>query len=255
VEAFITFTIKTDTMQADYQFLISKLDLNIPLIGIYDAPDSNAFKPIVTIPERQRACIFEYYKDWLKGFTLKISPESYGCGGCGTWMFGIQTRSRADYLNFLANKEGLKVSEELMGKWFDQVQRYQPEHGQLLIGPLKGGLYKYLKTVTFYVNPDQLSVLVLAANYHAGPEDTNPVTVDFGSGCMEMLTLIHDKPNPTAIIGATDIAMRNNLPPHIIAFTVNIAMFERICSIGPGSFLDKPFLKMLKLARGGKLNM
>ena len=241
-------------MQPDYQYLTSRIDLKTSLVGVYDAPDRKAFEPLVSVPERQRACIFEYYKDWQEGRTLRISPESYGCGGCGTWMFGLQTRTREDYLKFLAGKEGLKVSEELMGKWFDQVRRYVPDYDQLLLGPLKADQYEDLKTVTFWVNPDQLSVLVLAANYHAGPDDPSPVSVDFGSGCMELLTLVHDKPFPAAIIGATDMAMRNTLPPDKIAFTVNKPMFERICSIGPDSFLEKPFLKMLKYARGGKLD-
>jgi hypothetical protein len=249
----IHYLYKKSIMQPDYQYLISRIDLITPLIGIYDAPDQEPFEPVVTIPQRQRACIFEFYNDWVEGKTLKITPESYGCGGCGTWMFGIHTRSREDYIKFLAGKEGLKASEELMGKWFDQVHRYRPVHGQLFLGPLKAGQYEYLKTVTFYANPDQLSVLVLAANYHAGPDDPAPVSVDFGSGCMEMLTLVHEKPHPFAVIGATDMAMRNNLPPDKMAFTVNKAMFERVCSIGSDSFLEKPFLKMLKYARGGKL--
>ena len=240
-------------MQPDYQYLTLKIDLNLPLVGVYDAPNPDAFKPLVTPPVRQRACIFEYYKDWIEGTTLMITPDNYGCGGCGTWMFGIQTRSRANYLDFLANKEGLKISEDLMGQWFDRIKRYQPEHSQLFLGPLKYDQYDFLKTITFYVNPDQLSVLLLAANYHTGPDDPSPVTVDFGSGCMEMLNLVHDKPYPYAIVGATDIAMRNNLPPRIMAFTVNKSMFERLCSIGPASFLEKPFLKVLKYSRGGKL--
>jgi len=241
-------------MQPDYSYLANKLDLASPLVGVYDAPDPQAFMPLVTIPEKQRACIFEFYADWMDGKTLRISPESYGCGGCGTWMFGIQTRSREDYINFLANKEGLKNSEELMGKWFDQVERYSPRYGQLFMGPLQAAQYPYLKTVTFYVNPDQLSVLVLGANYFAGPGDPAPVSVDFGSGCMEILNLIHDKPYPAAIIGSTDMAMRSHLPPDRLAFTVNIPMFERLCSLGPSSFLEKPFLKMLRFARKGSLN-
>jgi hypothetical protein len=240
-------------MQPDYHYLISKLDLAGLLVGIYDAPDPEAFMPLVAIPEKQRACIFEFYTQWMEGKTLRLSPESYGCGGCGTWMFGIQIRTRENYLNFLANKEGLKASEELMGKWFDQVVRYSPKSGQIFIGPLKPDQYEYLKTVTFYVNPDQLSVLALGANYFVGPDDPPPVTVDFGSGCMEMLNLVHDKPYPAAIIGSTDMAMRNHLPPDRLAFTVNKPMFERLCTLGPTSFLEKPFLKMLKFARKGKL--
>jgi hypothetical protein len=240
-------------MSPDPTYLLSQLDLSIPLIGIYDAPDTKSFEPLVHFPPQQRACLFEFYNEWISGKTLVLTKDDYGCGGCGTWWFDKQTRSRQGYLDFLANKEGLKASEELMATWFDSAKRYKAEHGFILVGPLKDDQYDYLKTITFYVNPDQLSVLLTGAQYFQPYTGESIVTVDFGSGCMEMLTLLEGKTGPRAIVGATDMAMRDHLPPDRMAFTVNKEMYENLCRLDEKSFLAKPFLKILKNARGGRL--
>jgi hypothetical protein len=49
------------------------------------------------------------------------------------------------------------------------------------------------------------------------------------------------------------MAMRHHLPPDRIAFTVNKEMYENLCRLDEKSFLAKPFLKVLKNARGGRL--
>jgi hypothetical protein len=55
---------------------------------------------------------------------------------------------------------------------------------------------------------------------------------------------------PKAIIGATDIAMREHLPPDILALTVNKPMYEQLCELEESSFLYKSFWKRLRKARG-----
>jgi hypothetical protein len=55
---------------------------------------------------------------------------------------------------------------------------------------------------------------------------------------------------PQAAIGATDIAMRQHIPPDILAFTVTRPMFKQLCALDKRSFLYKPFLKRLRKARG-----
>lgn len=236
----------------DASYLIRKLDLDIPLIGIYDAPADTGFRDIVTAPKHKHACFFAYYKKWLKGATVKLSHSNYGCGGCGTWLFGEKTRSRDDYIRFLADDEGLKANHELMGAWMDHMKPHVPENGYLFIGPLDHDHSPFLKTVTFFVNPDQLSVLMIGAQYFHHPGDPDPVGAPFGSGCMQALTHFN-KDRPQAIIGATDMAMRKYLPANILAFTVNVPMFKLLCSIDENSFLEKPFLKDLKKARKGRL--
>jgi hypothetical protein len=88
------------------------------------------------------------------------------------------------------------------------------------------------------------------AYYHSSPDDAAPVIAQFGSGCMELVAAFIDLETPQAIIGATDIAMRQYLPPDIMAFTVTRPMFERLCSLDQKSFLYKQFWKRLQKARG-----
>jgi hypothetical protein len=91
---------------------------------------------------------------------------------------------------------------------------------------------------------------MLGAQYNSSPGDPLPVVAPFGSGCMELVSLFEDLRIPQAIIGATDIAMRQFLPPHILAFTVTTPMFEQLCELDEKSFLYKPFWKNLRKARG-----
>ena len=160
------------------------------------------------------------------------------------------TRSREDFVTFLVDDEGLKASHDLMEQWLDHRNGYRQEHAHILIGPLRNDQYEYVKSITFYVNPDQLSVLMLGAQYNNGPGDPPPVIAPFGSGCMELVPLFDAFDIPQAIIGATDIAMRQHLPPDILAFTVTKPLFEQLCALDKRSFLYKPFWQNLRKARG-----
>lgn len=230
--------------------LIKRIRLTTPLIGFYDAPDILPFEPLIRPKSGKRACVFAFYNQWLKGKTLHITEDNAGCGGACHWLLGEETRSREDFIEFLVDEEGLKVSHQLMNKWLDHNQPYKPDNPNILIGPLKEAQYKYLKTITFYINPDQLSALMLGAQYNYAPGDPLAVIAPFGSGCMELLPLFEDLDVPQAMIGATDIAMRQYLPPGILAFTVTKPMFKQLCELDERSFLYKPFWNDLRKARG-----
>lgn len=232
--------------------LLEALELSTPVIGVYDAPQSTVFHPIVTPGSHGYNCVFAYYKKWCQGYTLQLTEDQHGCGGCGKWMFNISNRSRMEYLDFLVDEEGLRASRDLMGRWFDQSQPYKPEYEYLFIGPVKDDAYDHIQSITFFVNPDQLSVLLTGACYHSDPSDPPPVLAPFGSGCMELLPLFSDLTIPQAIIGATDMAMRQYLPPNLLAFTVTKSMFERLSQLDERSFLAKPFLEDLKKSRKNK---
>lgn len=234
-------------IQPYYSELIKRIDLTIPLIGFYDAPDPKPFMPLVK-PE-QRDCVFSFYKNWIEGDTLHITKEHYGCGGAGRWMCRIETRSKKEFIEFLVDEEGLKSSHELMEKWIDSSKPYQAAYSNILIGPLKEDQWEYVKSVTFFVNPDQLSALMIGAQYNSEPDDPPPVIAPFGSGCMELLPF-DDLNIPQAAIGATDIAMRQYLPPDILAFTITKPMFKQICELDEQSFLYKGFLQRLRKSRG-----
>lgn len=223
--------------------------METPLIGFYDAPEAAPFEPVVRVESGNSSCIFSFYTNWMNGETLLLTRESYGCRGAGSCLFGVATRSPEAMVTFLVDEEGLKSSHELMRRWIERRGSYRPEHANILIGPLRPGLDEHLKTVTFYVNPDQLAVLILGANYNSGPDDPIPVMAPFGSGCSQLLPLFGDVTVPQAIVGATDIAMRQWLPPDTLAFTVTKPMFAQLCALDEKSFLYKPFLQRLQKAR------
>jgi hypothetical protein len=230
--------------------LVEAIHLNTSVIALYDAPANNTFESVVETKPGIRKCLFAFYEDWMAGKTLKLSAGNSGCGGCGHRLFDIATRDRQGFIKFLTDDEGLKASHELMNHWLDQNKPYKPVHDAIFIGPFNEDLYEFIRTITFFVNPDQLSVLMLAANYFAASGDITPVKAPFGSGCMEMLPLFDTFEAPQAILGSTDLAMREHLPANIMAFTVNKPMFENFGLISEDSFLTKPFLKRLKKARG-----
>jgi hypothetical protein len=237
-------------MQPDPRNLLKRIDLILPLIGLYDTPSLEPFEPLVMPVPGEHRCVFGFYKHWLNGETLHLTRDNFGCGGAGHWLCGIATRSDEEFIEFLVDGEGLKASRDLMKAWIGCRKPYRQEHPNILIGPLREDQYDHLKTITFFVNPDQLSVLMLGAQYHSAPGDPVPVIAPFGSGCMELVSLFESLDSAQAVIGATDIAMRQHLPPDILAFTVTKPLFARLCELDKGSFLYKPFWKNLRKARG-----
>ncbi len=239
----------------DSSRLLRALDLCTPVIGLYDAPDPSTFAPLVAPPKGpgRGPCLFNYYKRWEKGETLHLTAEAFGCGGCGRSLFGVQVRERDDFIDFLWKDEGLRASRELMAEWVDKGPTYHPRHANILVGPLKPELAEYLRTITFWVNTDQLSVLQHGAYHHHAFGEPDPVTVPFGSGCSELVVQFRDLDKPQAVIGGTDVAMRDALPREVLAFTVTVPLFAQLCALGDESFLGKGFLRRLRKARGGSI--
>jgi hypothetical protein len=236
------------SQQPDPQRLITQLGLQLPILGFYDAPDPAPFAP--TIMPKEGACIFSHYTRWVKGETLQLTSTQFGCRGAGRWLCGSQAFGGEKFVEFLVDTEGLKDSHELMTSFVENSHYYKMEHGHIFIGLLHADQWPYLKTITFLVNPDQLSALAIGAQYHAGAADPAPVLAPFGSGCSQLINF-PDLNLPQSIIGGTDIAMRQHLPPDILLFTVTRPMFYRLCSLDERSFLYKGFWARLGAARQG----
>ena len=219
--------------------------ITTPLIGLYDVPEPQPFAPFAN-PQH---CIFSAYPAWQKGESVRITKEAFSCGGAGYWLCGVESKSREQFVDFLYAKEGLKASRDLMHQWLDDHRPYQQQHPAIVIGPLREDQYRYLRTVTFFVNPDQLSLLATAAEYHHVARECTPVLTRFGSGCSQLAALFDDLDAPQALIGALDIAMRQHLPPDILAFTVTRPMYEQLCRLDANSCLYKPFWKRLQATR------
>ncbi len=233
-------------MDSDPSVLLERTGITGPPIGVYDAPDKEPFEPLVA-PDH---CIFSAFGDWIDGRSISITEENFTCGGVGYCYCGVQEKSREEFITFLAETEGLKASNRLMAGWLEHYVPYQRENDFIIIGPLREEQYRYLKTVTFFVNPDQLSALMTGARYFSSPEDPAPVLAPFGSGCSLMLSIFPDLEIPQATISSTDIAMRQHLPPDIISFTATRPMYERLCRLDERSFLYRPFWKRVMEERG-----
>lgn len=238
-------------MQPDPSKILERLSISAPPIGFYDAPDPGPFEPLVVPKPRQ--CVFASFRPWSKGKTLHLTREKHGCGA--PYLLAVDARPRTEMVEFLCDEEGLRASHELMDLWLDSAKHYEPVHDHVLIGPLRPDQYQYLRTVTFYVNADQLSVLSVGASYYSRPDDLPPVLTRFGSGCMQLLTLFDDLEAPQAVVGALDHAMRIYLEPWMLAFTVTRPMFELLChwAEDPKSSLHAKFLDTLMRARGGSI--
>ncbi len=237
--------------QPDPTKILDRLSIAEPLVGFYDAPDPGPFKPLVSPGSHQ--CVFASFKAWHQGKTLDLTREEPGCGG--SHLFGVGERPRTEMVKFLCDEEGLRADHELMNEWLDSAKHYGPANDHLLIGPLHPDQYDHLRTVTFYVNADQLAVLCVGATYYSHPGDIPPVLAPFGSGCMQLVTLFDSLEVPQAIIGALDHSVRKYLKPWMLAFTVTKPMFELLCrwADDPKSSLHSSFLDGLIRARGGSL--
>lgn len=231
-------------------YLLEKAGIEYPVIGLYDTPEPSRFEPLVRPAEGKWACMFMFFNAWREGDSLHLTSQNHGCGGLGTYLFGIQSRSRPDYIEFLYGEEGLKASADLMGEWIDQMTPYHPEHDNIVIGPLKDEAFDELKTVTFFINPDQLSLLVTGAHYFHSPSGPAQVSAPFASGCGLIAAAFEDLHQPQALIGATDIAMRKYLPEDIVAFTVTRPLYKELCDLDEDSFLNKPFWQNVQQMRG-----
>ncbi len=229
----------------DANYLKDKLGIDIPLIAVYDAPHEASFDNVIEPISHKRTCMFAYYNAWMRGQMLKITSTNYGCGDCGYWIFGKDLRGRKDYVDFLYEEEGVKCTREVANMWLENKLPYKSKYRCIYVGTYRNSMNEYLKSVTFFVNPDQLSALIVGANYFNDGSQSCMVDVPFGSGCMQFLSLVPQGEEPKALVGATDLAMRKFLPKHILAFTVNVAMFEKLCSLDETSFLNKPILSEL----------
>lgn len=248
-------------MRPDPASLLEVSGITTPLIGFYDVPNPKPFAPFAKL----KRCFFSAYENWLRGESICISEGASSCQGGGYWVGGVVPRwavkaagancaPREAFAKSLNQREGFKSSAALMCQWFENLAPYRIENGYVVIGPLRDEQYAFLKTVTFFVNPDQLSLLLLGTEYHNSSVNVNPAFTAFGSGCGQLAALLGnvDPHTPRAIIGATDIAMREHLPPEILALTVNKPMYKQLCELDENSFLYKPFWRRLKRARGEK---
>jgi hypothetical protein len=99
------------------------------------------------------------------------------------------------------------------------------------------------QTVIFFVDPDQLSALVVLANYGRG--DNENVIIPYAAGCQTIGIYPYREAKskkPRAVVGLTDISarvfVRKQLGPNLMTFAMPFVLFEEMEQNVEGSFLD-----------------
>ena len=92
--------------------------------------------------------------------------------------------------------------------------------------------------IVFFVNADQLSALVVMADYNRGTNQS--ITAPFGAACQSILFGYAEakKENPRSVIGFYDISKRSIVDREILTLTVPFSMFQDMEDSVEGSFLE-----------------
>ena len=101
------------------------------------------------------------------------------------------------------------------------------------------------RVIVFFADPDQLSALVVLANYDR-PDNQN-VIIPYAAGCQTIGIYPYQEAKAErqrAVVGLTDlsarVSIRKLLEDHLMTFAVPLAMFEEMERNVAGSFLERP---------------
>ena len=107
-----------------------------------------------------------------------------------------------------------------------------------------------IKNVTFFIEPDGLSALVLLAGY--GNPDKESVIVPWAAGCQVPGVFAYrelERKRPRGLVGLTDITARRNvrtiLGKHVLSFTAPWPLFLEMEKNVEDSFLNRMTWKSL----------
>ncbi|GEM_PF-19799 len=187
--------------------------------------------------------------------------ERFPLGGVGAFKYflstGLAGQGREDLVekacslgrketveNFL-HGEGYKKSPELVENFLEELPATEVPANYVVFKPLKD-----LKegeeavVVVFVADPDQLSALVVMANYDRRGVDN--VFAPMGAGCHQIGIYTFreaQRENPRAVIGLTDLSARKNvqhiLGKDVFTFAVPYQRFEEMEENVEESFMKK----------------
>jgi uncharacterized protein (DUF169 family) len=204
----------------------------------------------------RRGCVFAMLVTASRKNRLAyFDCQSFGCPGGGTGLgFGDQygdfpidcLLSKGDQEmavgstgSSMAEGERFFKSPELARKWVESLP--------ITNVPTKYVVFKPWKRITeedkpelivFFANGDQLSALVVMADYQRGTNQS--VTAPFGAACQSILFSYAEsrKEYPRGVIGLFDISQRSAVDREILTFTVPFKMFQEMEAEVEGSFLE-----------------
>lgn len=112
------------------------------------------------------------------------------------------------------------------------------------------------EVIVFFVDPDQLSALVVLANYDRS--DNQNVIMPYAAGCQTIGIYPYQEAKAEkqrAVVGLTDlsarVSIRKLLADHLMTFAVTLAMFEEMEQNVDASFLERHTWQTLLKAKQG----
>jgi len=222
-----------------------------------------------------------------RGITGAFDRQTYGCWGGGVGLgFGNQYENFPGgvecFCRFLSSgnqesEQGRAIGEQMstsgwgrMADDFLKGERYlkDPEGtrrfiealpmrdiaaGWVVVKPLEQAdpEREEVKSVTFFVDPDRLSALVILANY--GRPGLENVIIPWAAGCQVMGILAYqelEREYPRGLVGLTDISARRNvrglLGRHVLSFTAPWPLFREMEANTEGSFFQRETWRALR---------
>lgn len=231
-------------------------------------------------------CIMFLLAAAAKGKTAVASRETFGCWGGGVGMgFGNQYESfpggQDCFCRFLSSgnsgtEPGQSIGQgmadsgaaamadeflvgeryvktpELAGKYVEGLPITDIPARYVVMKPLRDVdlANDTVRSITFLANPDQLSALVVLANYDS--EQNENVIIPFAAGCQSIGICTfreNEREHPRAVVGLVDLSARKNVRRQFgkdaLSFSVTLAMFQRMEENVEGSFLQRETWKSL----------
>jgi uncharacterized protein (DUF169 family) len=254
-----------------------KLDFDAVALTFSNDKIDNA----ISLKEGKYGCVMYLFVSAARGKTTQVSRETFGCWGgavglgfgnyytkfpggleCFYSFLSNGNKNSEKGKNILKNLEG-KVNESLYEKFANgEKLKKTPELVKTFVEkdlpitdiPFKFVTFKPLslaenndniKSVSFIVNPDQLSALIILSNYFR--DGLNNVIAPQAAACQQIGILTYkedESEDPRAVIGLTDISARLNLKHSLKGGYLTVSMpyklFLKMEENADESFLNGP---------------
>jgi uncharacterized protein (DUF169 family) len=230
--------------------------------------------------EKKWGCVMWLIANAAKGKSSACDIKTFGCFGAGVGLgFGNQYKNfpggedgfchflssgnasreggmavaeqikpfmtRDAYDNFLYGERYFKTPKQAE-KFIECLPMMEIPTNYIVFEPLQDVnlLIEKPQTVIFFVNPDQLSALVVLANYGRGSNEN--VIIPYAAGCQTIGIYPYREAtseNPRAVVGLTDISarvfIRKQLGENLMSFAVPLSLYEEMEQNVAGSFLER----------------
>jgi uncharacterized protein (DUF169 family) len=188
------------------------------------------------------------YQDWPGG--IECFYRFLSTGGGPQQGVGVSTPTTSPWLSRrasgdLVHGERYVKSPELVKKFVDALPLTEVPRRFVVFKPLaQVRADEKPEVVVFLVDADQLSALVVLANY--GRDTNNNVTMPWGAGCQTIGIFAFREalsPRPRAVVGLTDLSARKYVAQQVghdlMTFAAPFALFQEMEENVAGSFLER----------------